>query len=126
MRVVLRVLFFEFALSWTMVIAGCARVAVQVWPHVKDPLKAGFRSRALREGLGILVGLVVIAGWPALLSLIHTGTGAGDWLDVAEPWWAIAGPVCCLMIAAKICEERSRRAAVPAAGHGRDDGAYLG
>jgi hypothetical protein len=125
MRLVLRVLFFEFALSWAAVVAGCARVAVQIWPHVKEPLKAGFRSRALREGLGIAVGLAIVGGWPALLSPIHSGT-PGDWLAVAEPWWAIATPVCAVMLATKISEMRSRRAAVPAAGDGRDDGAYLG
>ena len=126
MRLVLRVLFFEFALSWAVVVAGCARVAVQIWPHVKQPLRAGLRSRVLREGLGMLVGLAIVAGWPLLLAPIHSGTGAGDWLAVAEPWWAIATPVCALILAAKISEIRSRRAAVPAAGHGRDDGAYLG
>jgi hypothetical protein len=43
MRLVLRVLFFEFALSWAMVITGWVHVAVRAWPFAVSTLKAGFR-----------------------------------------------------------------------------------
>jgi hypothetical protein len=43
MRLVLRVLFFEVALSWTMVVAGWVHFAVRAWPFARNTLKAGFR-----------------------------------------------------------------------------------
>ena len=87
----LRVLFFEFALSWVMVLAGCVRVAAQMWPLVRPPLTAGFRSRAWRMRLGLLVAGPVVAGWPALF-LPSQGQDLGwDWLNIAIPWWIIVG-----------------------------------
>jgi hypothetical protein len=43
MRLVLRVLFFEFALSWVAVIAGWVHLAMRVGPFATNTLQAGFR-----------------------------------------------------------------------------------
>lgn len=88
MRVVLRVLLVECALSWVMLLAGYARVAQQIWPHAT----ARFRGRNWRVGLGLLVGLPIAAGWPAMFLARGLGTSVhGDWLNLAIPWWVMLG-----------------------------------
>jgi hypothetical protein len=88
MRVILRVLLIECALSWVLVMAGYVRVAQQIWPHAT----ARFRGRNWRVGLGLLVGLPVAAGWPAMFLARGLGTSThGDWLNLAIPWWLILG-----------------------------------
>lgn len=88
MRLVLRVLFVECALSWVLLLAGYVRVAQQIWPFATAP----FRGRNWRVGLGLLVGLPVVAGWPAMFAArgvaVYTG---GDWLNLAIPWWVLIG-----------------------------------
>jgi hypothetical protein len=88
MRLVLRVLFVECALSWVLVLAGYVRVAQQIWPVAT----ARLRGRNWRVGLGLLVGLPIAAGWPAMFlargAAIQTG---GDWLNLAIPWWVMIG-----------------------------------
>ncbi len=88
MRLLLRVLFIECALSWVLVLAGYARVAQQIWPVAT----AHFRGRNWRAGLGVLVGLPIVAGWPVLFLArgvaVYTG---GDWLNLAIPWWLMIG-----------------------------------
>ncbi|MGE5289483.1 MAG: hypothetical protein ACM3ML_20245 [Micromonosporaceae bacterium] len=108
MRVVMRVLFFEFALSWALLLAGWIRVAVQIWPFVMGTLKAGFRGRAWRVGLGLLVGLPVVAGWPVLLWPVQAEYMHGDWLKMAIPWWVLIGAVGSLLLATKVSEVGSR------------------
>jgi hypothetical protein len=103
MRLVMRVLFFESALSWLIVLAGSIRVVAQVWPFAVDTLKAGFRGRAWRVGLGLLV----VAGWPVLLSLVLAKYTSGDWLKVAAFWWLLTGALGCLLLVAKVSEAAS-------------------
>lgn len=102
MRLVLRVLFFEFALSWAMMLAGQVRVAMQAWPFAKRPLHARFHSRAWRMGLGLLMGIPVVAGWPALFSLAQPENVGGDWLKIAIPWWILVGVLGAEMLAARL------------------------
>jgi hypothetical protein len=111
MRLVLRVLFVEFALSWAMVLAGSMRVAAQVWPFVTGPLRAGFHSRAWRVGLGLLVGLPIVAGWPALFLPTQGQYASGDWLKIAIPWWVLIGAIGCQLLVAMVrsAEPRSER-----------------
>ena len=88
MRVVLRVLLVECALSWVLLLAGYARVAQQIWPHAT----ARFRGRNWRVGLGLLVGLPIAAGWPAMFLARGLGRSVhGDWLNLAIPWWVMLG-----------------------------------
>ncbi len=106
MRIVLRVLLVECALSWVMLLAGYAGVARQIWPHAT----ARFRGRNWRAGLGLLVGLPIAAGWPAMFLArgvaIYTG---GDWLNLAIPWWVMIGTGGSLvMVATKLHAAESR------------------
>jgi hypothetical protein len=88
MRLVLRVLLVECALSWAMLLAGYVRVARQIWPFAT----ARFRGRNWRAGLGLLVGLPIIAGWPAMfLARGLARPTHGDWLNLAIPWWLMIG-----------------------------------
>src|SRR5215469_3847872 len=66
MRLVVRFLLAEFALAWAIVLAGSVRVAVQMWPFVVNALPAGLRGRRWRRGLGLLVGIPIVVGWPLL------------------------------------------------------------
>jgi hypothetical protein len=88
MRIVLRVLFVECALSWVLVLAGYVRVAQQIWPVAA----ARLRGRNWRVGLGLLVGLPIVAGWPVMFAArgvaVYT---SGDWLNLAIPWWVMVG-----------------------------------
>jgi hypothetical protein len=91
MRLVLRVLFVEFALSWAMVLAGSVRVARQIWPFVKRSLTTPLQSRAWRVGLGLMIAIPVVAGWPALFVPAQARYAAGNWLKIAIPWWILIG-----------------------------------
>jgi hypothetical protein len=91
MRLVLRVLFFEFALSWAMVLAGPIHVAMQAWPFVRRSLNARLQRRAWRVGLGLMIGIPVVAGWPALFLPVQATFAGGDWLKIAIPWWVLIG-----------------------------------
>lgn len=112
MRLVMRVLLVEFTLSSALLLAGWIRAAVQVWPFAMDSLKAGFDAhprvrawaRNWRAGLGLLVGLPVVAGWPVLLSPVLAKYTSGDWLNLAVVWWVLAGAFGGLLLAAKIVE----------------------
>jgi hypothetical protein len=116
MRLVMRVLLFEFTLSSALLLAGWIRAAVQVWPFALDSLKAGFagrawarvRARNWRAGLGLLIGLPVVAGWPVLLSPALAKYTSGDWLNLAIVWWVLAGTVGALLLLAKIAEPGPR------------------
>ncbi len=111
MRLVLRVLFFEFALSWAMVLAGWIRVTAQVRPFLVGALRARFRRRAWRAGLGLLVGLAVAAGWPLLFLFLPAWAAAahGNWLNVALLWWVLAGACGSVVLAAKVSRPSTRR-----------------
>lgn len=88
MRLVLRILLFECAASWAMLLAGYVRVARQIWPYAT----ARFRGRNWRVGLGLLVGLPIVAGWPVMFLARGLGTSThGDWLNLAIPWWVMIG-----------------------------------
>ncbi len=108
MRLVLRILFFEFALSWAMVLAGWVGVAVQVRPFLMSTLT---RHRHWRAGLGVLIALPVTVGWPLLFRFPSAwGVPAhGDWLNVALPWWVLVGACGSLVLAAKACARRPGR-----------------
>lgn len=105
MRLVLRVLLFEFTVSSALVLAGWIRVTAQVWPFAMDSLKAGFGGRAWartwartwRAALGLLVGVPVVAGWPVLLSPVLAKYTSGDWLTIASPGgcWRAQWALCC-------------------------------
>lgn len=109
MRLVLRVLFVEFALSWAMMLAGSARVAAQIWPFVREPLKARFGSRAWRVGAGVAVAVPVVAGWPALFLPAEAQNAAGDWLIIAIPWWILLGALGAQLLAVRFTEPRQTR-----------------
>jgi hypothetical protein len=88
MRLVLRILLFECASSWAMLLAGYVRVARQIWPFAT----AGFRGRNWRVGLGLVIGLPIVAGWPAMFLARGLATSThGDWLNLAIPWWLMIG-----------------------------------
>lgn len=91
MRLVLRVLFVEFALSWAMMLAGTTHVARLIWPVAARSAKTRFRSRAWRAGLGLAVAVPVVAGWPALFLPSQAEYAGGNWLKIAVPWWVLVG-----------------------------------
>ena len=89
MRVVLRVLIFEFSLAWALLLAGSARVAAQVWPFFAHALTAGWRDR-WRLRVGLSIGIPVAAGWPLLFWLGQAQNGYQRWLPaIAIPWWIL-------------------------------------
>jgi hypothetical protein len=102
MRVALRVLVFEFALWWAMVLAGSARVAVQVYPFVTHSLRPLLRGRAWRVSLGLMIGIPVVAGWPALFLPVQAEYAAGDWLKIAIPWWIVVGALSAEILVARL------------------------
>lgn len=109
MRIVLRILLVECALSWLMLLAGYVRVGVQIWPHAT----ARFRGRNWRLGLGLLVGLPIAAGWPAVfLARGMNMSVRGDWLNLAIPWWIILGASGSLLLVAKLHAAREARASL--------------
>jgi hypothetical protein len=108
MRLVLRVLFVEFALSWAMVLAGSVHVAAQIWPFARQSLTAGFRSRAWRVGAGLAVALPVVAGWPALFLPTQAQNAAGNWLNIAIPWWILLGALGAQLLATRFVRSGSR------------------
>jgi len=111
MRLVLRVLLGEFALTWVVLLAGWVRLAAQIWPFARDSLRAGFRGRAWRAGLGLLVGLPVVAGWPVLflVSPVWAAATHGDWLKIAIPWWLIVGAGGAVVLVAELTAARTER-----------------
>jgi hypothetical protein len=106
MRLVLRVLFFEFALSWAMVLAGTGHVAMQTWPFVKRSLKTRLQSRTWRVGLGLTIAIPVVAGWPALLLPTQARYAGGDWLKIAIPWWVLIGALGAEMLVARLAADK--------------------
>jgi hypothetical protein len=106
MRLVLRVLFVEFALSWAMMLAGSAHVARQIWPFVARPLRTPFRSRAWRVGLGLGVAIPAVAGWPVLFLPAQAEYAGGNWLKIAVPWWVLIGALGTEMLVARLTAER--------------------
>lgn len=106
MRLVLRVLLVEFALSWTMMMAGSARVATQICPIAVRSLQARLRRRSWRVGLGLVIAIPVVAGWPALFLPTQAQFAAGDWLKIAIPWWVLIGAIGAQMLAARLTADR--------------------
>jgi hypothetical protein len=104
-RLVLRVLFFEVALSWAMVLAGSVHVAIRIWPLVMHSLKARLRGHAWRVGLGLVIGIPVVAGWPALFLPTQAQSAAGDWLKIAIPWWILLGALGAEVLAARLAAD---------------------
>ena len=107
MRLVLRIVFFEFALSWAMMLAGWVRVAVQARPFLVNTLR--IRRRAWRAGLRLLIALPVVAGWPLVFQFRPMWWANTDWLTVATPWWILVGACGSLVLVAKVCAEPPRR-----------------
>ncbi len=98
MRLVLRVLLVDCALSWAVLLAGYVQVARQIWPFAT----AGIRQRNWRLGLGLLVGLPVLAGWPAMFLARGLARAThGDWLNLAIPWWLTIGAVGAVLLVAQ-------------------------
>lgn len=64
MRLVLRVLFFEAALSWAMVVAGWVHFGVRTWPFAINRLQAGCRrlwkSTLLTRGVAYVVDQALV------------------------------------------------------------------
>lgn len=106
MRVLLRVLFVEFALSWAMLLAGLAHAAMQVWPFVSSSLKTRLPGRGWRTGLGLAIAIPVVAGWPALLMPTQAQDAGGNWLKIAIPWWVLIGALGAEMLAARLTADR--------------------
>ena len=106
MRLVLRILFVEFALSWAMVLAGPAHVARQLWPFVAGSVKTRFRSRAWRAGLCLVIAIPAVAGWPALFLPAQQEYAGGDWLKIAVPWWVVVGALGAEMLVARLIADR--------------------
>ena len=106
MRLVLRVLFVEFALSWAMVLAGQARVARLIWPFAARSLKTRFHSHAWRVGVGLAVAIPVVAGWPALFLPAQAEYAGGNWLKIAVPWWVLVGALGAEMLMARLTADR--------------------
>ncbi len=105
MRLVLRVLFIECALSWVLLLAGCVRVGWQIWPFAT----AGLRGRNWRLGLGLLVGLPIVAGWPVMFLARGLALSThGDWLNLAIPWWVMIGAAGSVLLAARLGASGSR------------------
>ena len=101
MRLVVRILLVEFSLAWAMVVAGSIRAGLQIWPFFADTLMAGFRSRAGRVCLGLLIGLPV-AGWPLLFWLVETQAEYRKWLQaIAIPWWIVLGVTASMFLVAR-------------------------
>ncbi len=115
MRLVVRILFFEFSLAWAMMLAGSIHVGLQVWPFLANPLRACLR--AWRLCLGLLIGFPVIAGWPLLFWLRQAQPGYRAWLQgIAIPWWIVLGVTGLMILIARIS------AAEPTAEPGGADG----
>lgn len=74
-----------------MVLAGSIHVALPIRPFVKRSLKTRLQSRAWRVGLGLMMAIPVVAGWPVLFLPAQAGYAAGDWLKIAIPWWILVG-----------------------------------
>lgn len=91
MRLVLRVLLVESLLSWGMVLAGAARTVLQIWSFSMNSVAAAFRSRALRIGLGLLIGVPVVVGWPLLFRFERAQHMYQLWFNVALWWWVLLG-----------------------------------
>lgn len=102
MRLVLRVVFFEVSLSWALVLAGPVHVALQSWPFVRRSLKTRLHSRAWRVGLGLVIAIPVVAGWPALFLPAQAEYAAGNWLKIAIPWWILIGVLGAEMLVARL------------------------
>ncbi|MBO0816548.1 MAG: hypothetical protein J2P30_15570 [Actinobacteria bacterium] len=91
MRVVLRVLLFEFSLAWALLLAGSARVTAQLWPFFTQTIGAGWRDR-WRVRTGWLIGIPIAAGWPLLFWLGQARNDYHHWLQaIAIPWWIVFG-----------------------------------
>jgi hypothetical protein len=106
MRLVLRVLLVEFALSWAMMLAGAAHVAAQIWPFARRSLAAGWQNRVWRVSLGLLVAVPVVVGWPALFLPSEAQNAAGNWLKIAIPWWILVGALGAELLAARLTSSR--------------------
>jgi hypothetical protein len=78
MRLVLRVLFFEFALSWAMVVAGWVHFAGQAWPFAINTLQAGFRrlwtDPLVTRGVAYVIDQVVVLVLFLLVSSLLVAT----------------------------------------------------
>jgi hypothetical protein len=106
MRLMLRVLLFEFVLSWAMVLAGLTRVASQICLVVGHSLPAPLRGRGWRTGLGLMIAIPVIAGWPVLFMPAQAEYAAGDWLAIAIPWWILIGVLGLRVLALRLTADR--------------------
>jgi hypothetical protein len=106
MRLLLRVVFFEFAASWAMVLAGSVRAAMQIWPFVRSPLAGCFRGRAWRTGAGLLAGVAVVAGWPVVLLPSEAANAGGNWLKIAIPWWILVGALGAQFLVVRLARSR--------------------
>jgi hypothetical protein len=91
MRLVLRVFLVESLLPWVLVLAGAVRTGLQIWSFSMDSVAAAFQSRALRMGLGFLIGVPIVVGWPLLFRFVRAQHVYQLWFDVALWWWVLLG-----------------------------------
>src|SRR5262249_62206765 len=86
MRVVLRLLFFEFSLAWALLVAGSVRVTAQLWPLFAQKVGAGWRDR-WRVRTGLLIGIPITAGGGFVFWCWPGGErGAGRVSGPSFPW----------------------------------------
>jgi hypothetical protein len=110
MRVILRILLVEFSAAWVLVLAGMLRTGLQVVPLFAGTVATAGRRAGWRVGLGALIGVPVVAGWPLLFWLIQTESGYHAWMKgIAIPWWIVLG--CCGVLVLCARAEKAERGA---------------
>lgn len=109
MRLVVRALLVESLLSWGMVLAGAVRAGAQIWPFFVNSLAAAVRSRVVRVGLGLFIGVPVVVGWPLLFRFVRAQHVYQHWFDVAVWWWVLLGGTGAFVaLAARVSTEKAR------------------
>jgi len=81
---------------------------VQMWPFVVNALPAGLRGRRWRRGLGLLVGIPIVVGWPLLFWPAQAEHQYQYWFKLAVLWWVLLGAAAFLPVLVRVIEAGSR------------------